>query len=57
MGLLQSPVCMALREHALPGGDLIPSTRPSCCSESWVAYLTLCARQRHTSEEVPDDGA
>jgi hypothetical protein len=46
----KSPVVTALREFAFPGGDLIPSTRPTGCSESWVAYLTRCARQRRCRE-------
>jgi hypothetical protein len=31
----KSPVITALREHALPSGEIIPSTRPIGCSESW----------------------
>jgi alpha-tubulin suppressor-like RCC1 family protein len=42
----QSPVIMALRERAFPGGVGILSTRPIGCSESWVAYLARCTRQR-----------
>jgi hypothetical protein len=42
----KSPVVPALRELAFPEGRQIPSTRPIGCSESWVAYLARCARQR-----------
>jgi hypothetical protein len=42
----KSPVITALRGHAFSRVELIPSTRPSGCSESWVAYLARCARQR-----------
>jgi alpha-tubulin suppressor-like RCC1 family protein len=42
----KSPVVTALRERAFPGGVGVPSTRPIGCSESWVAYLARCARQR-----------
>jgi hypothetical protein len=48
----KSPVVTALREHAFPGGALIPSTRP-VCSESWVGYLARCARQRRCREALP----
>jgi hypothetical protein len=41
----KSAVVTALLEHAFPGGAPIPSTRPAS-SESWVAYLARCARQR-----------
>jgi hypothetical protein len=40
------PVVTALLEHAFPRGQIIPSTRPIGCSESWVTYLAGCARQR-----------
>jgi alpha-tubulin suppressor-like RCC1 family protein len=46
----KSPVVMALREHAFPGGRLAPSTRPVSSSESWVAYLARCARMRRYRE-------
>jgi hypothetical protein len=49
----KSPVVTALREHAFPGGALIPSTRPIGCSESWVSYLGRCARQRRCREAPP----
>jgi hypothetical protein len=49
----KSPVFPALREHAFPGGVGIPSTRPIGCSESWVAYLARCARQRRFREVPP----
>jgi hypothetical protein len=42
----KSPVVTALRELPFPRGELIPSTRPSGCSDSWIAYLARCARQR-----------
>jgi alpha-tubulin suppressor-like RCC1 family protein len=47
------PVVTALREHAFSRPTLIPSTRPAGCSESWVAYLARCARQRSCREELP----
>jgi hypothetical protein len=46
----KSPVVSALRELASPGGVLIPSTRPSSSSESWVAYVARGVRQRRCSE-------
>jgi alpha-tubulin suppressor-like RCC1 family protein len=46
-------VITALRKHAFPGGVGIPSTRPVGCSESWVAYLARCARQRRCREAPP----
>jgi hypothetical protein len=49
----RSPVVTALRKHAFPGGVGIPSTRPIGCSESWVAYLARCARQRRCREAWP----
>jgi alpha-tubulin suppressor-like RCC1 family protein len=49
----KSPVVAALREHAFPGGELVPSSRPVGCSESWVAYLARCARQRRCREAPP----
>jgi alpha-tubulin suppressor-like RCC1 family protein len=45
----KSPYVTALREHAFPGGVGIPSS----ISESWVAYLTRCARQRRCREAPP----
>jgi hypothetical protein len=49
----KSPVVTALREHAHPRLELTPSTRPAGCSESWVAYLARCARQRRCREAPP----
>jgi alpha-tubulin suppressor-like RCC1 family protein len=49
----KSPVISALREHAFPRPELIPSMRPMGCSESWVAYLARCARQRRCREATP----
>jgi alpha-tubulin suppressor-like RCC1 family protein len=46
----KSPVVAALRAHAFRGGLLVPSTRPIGCSESRVAYLTRCVRQRRCRE-------
>jgi alpha-tubulin suppressor-like RCC1 family protein len=46
----KSPVVTALRELAFPLGVGIPSTRPSGCSDSWVAYLARCVRQRRCRE-------
>jgi hypothetical protein len=60
----KSPVIMALQQHAFPGGEVIPDTRPTCamrssrrcglrCPESWVAYLARCVRQRRCREAPP----
>jgi alpha-tubulin suppressor-like RCC1 family protein len=49
----KSPVVTALRELAFPGGGLVPSTRPTGCAESWVAYLARCTRQRRCREVPP----
>jgi hypothetical protein len=46
----KSPVVTVLRERAFPHPELVPSTRPAGCSESWVAYLARCARQRRGRE-------
>jgi hypothetical protein len=48
----KSPVVTALRELAFSGGTLIPSTRPTGCSETWVAYLAHCAQQRRLREPI-----
>jgi alpha-tubulin suppressor-like RCC1 family protein len=49
----KSPVVMALRALAFPGGCLMPSTRPTGCSESWLVYLARCVRQRRCREAPP----
>jgi alpha-tubulin suppressor-like RCC1 family protein len=49
----KSPIVAALRKHAFDRPELIPSTRPIGCSESWVAYLARCARQRRCREAPP----
>jgi hypothetical protein len=49
----ESPVVTALCEHAFPRPELIPTTRPIGCSESWVSYLARCARQRRCREAPP----
>jgi hypothetical protein len=49
----KSPVVTALRPLAFPLPELVPSTRPVGCSESWVAYLARCARQRRCREAPP----
>jgi alpha-tubulin suppressor-like RCC1 family protein len=41
----KSPVVMTLRDLAFSDGELVPSTRPIGCSESWVAYLARCVRR------------
>jgi alpha-tubulin suppressor-like RCC1 family protein len=46
----ESPVVTVLRTHAFPLPELTPRTRPVGCSESWVAYLARCARQRRCRE-------
>jgi alpha-tubulin suppressor-like RCC1 family protein len=40
-------------KHAFSGGEMIPNARPTGCSESWVAYLARCARQRRCREAAP----
>jgi hypothetical protein len=50
----KSPIVAALRERAfLAGSEPIPSARPLGCSESWVAYLARCVRQRGCREAPP----
>jgi alpha-tubulin suppressor-like RCC1 family protein len=49
----KSPVVTALRALAFSHPKLVPSTRPIGCSESWVAYLARCARQRVCREAPP----
>jgi hypothetical protein len=49
----KSPVVTALREFAFPAGYLVPSTCPVGSSESWVAYLARCVRQRRCREAPP----
>jgi alpha-tubulin suppressor-like RCC1 family protein len=49
----ESPVVTILRELAFPCTELVPLTRPVGCSESWVAYLARCARQRRFRETPP----
>jgi hypothetical protein len=49
----KSPVVTALRKHAFPREDLILNMRPAGCSESWVAYLARCVRQRRCREAPP----
>eukprot|EP00962_Isochrysis_galbana_P015359 scaffold4406_cov112-Isochrysis_galbana.AAC.19 len=48
-----SPVATALRQHAFPAAELIPSTRPIGYMESWIAYQASCARQRRFREAPP----
>jgi alpha-tubulin suppressor-like RCC1 family protein len=48
----KSPVVTALRELAFPRGEPVPRSRPSG-SESWVAYLARCVRQRRCREAPP----
>jgi alpha-tubulin suppressor-like RCC1 family protein len=49
----KSPVVTALCKHAFSRPKLVPSTRPMGCSESWVAYLARCGRQRRFREAPP----
>jgi hypothetical protein len=49
----KSSVITALMEQAFDRPELVPSTRPVECSESWVAYLARCARQRRCREAPP----
>jgi alpha-tubulin suppressor-like RCC1 family protein len=49
----ESPVVTVLCKHAFSRPELIPSMRPIGCSESWVAYLARCARQRRCREAPP----
>jgi hypothetical protein len=46
-------VVAVLLELAFSRHELVPRTRPSGCSESWVAYLARRARQRRCSEAPP----
>jgi alpha-tubulin suppressor-like RCC1 family protein len=49
----ESPVITVLQRHAFVRPEPIPSTRPIGRSESWVAYLARCARQRRCREDPP----
>jgi hypothetical protein len=49
----KSPVVAALCELAFPRPELIPSTRPADCCESWVGYLARCVRQQNCREAPP----
>jgi alpha-tubulin suppressor-like RCC1 family protein len=49
----KSPVVTVLRTHAFSRPELVPSKRLAGCSESWVAYLARCARQRRCLEAPP----
>jgi hypothetical protein len=49
----EPPVVTALRELAFPRPELVPIMRPTGCSESWVAYLARCVRQRRCREAPP----
>jgi hypothetical protein len=49
----KSPVVTALRILAFSRPELVPSTRAIGGSESWVAYLARCARQRRCREAPP----
>jgi alpha-tubulin suppressor-like RCC1 family protein len=49
----KSPVVAALSKLAFADGAVIPSTRPAACSESWIAYLARCVRQRRSREAPP----
>jgi alpha-tubulin suppressor-like RCC1 family protein len=46
----ESSVVMVLRALAFPCPELIPNMRSDGYSESWVAYLARCARQRRCRE-------
>jgi hypothetical protein len=47
---IETPVVGDLRERAFPRSKPVPRTRPAGCSESWVAYLARCVRQRRCRE-------
>jgi hypothetical protein len=49
----RSPVVTALRPLAFSRPELVPRTRPIGISESWVAYLTRCVRQRRCRQAPP----
>jgi hypothetical protein len=49
----KSPVVIGLRQRAFARPALARSTRPTGCSESWVAYLARCARQHRCREAPP----
>jgi hypothetical protein len=44
------PAVAVLLGRAFSRPELIPRTRPFGCSESWVAYLARCVRQRRCRE-------
>jgi alpha-tubulin suppressor-like RCC1 family protein len=46
----EAPVVTVLCKRAFHRPELIPSVRSDGCSESWVAYLARCARQRRCRE-------
>jgi hypothetical protein len=46
-------VITALCELDFPGGEEIPDTRPSGCSEAWIAYLARGVRQRRCRDAPP----
>jgi alpha-tubulin suppressor-like RCC1 family protein len=50
---IESPAVTVLCEFAFPRLELAPRMRPLGCSESWVAYLTRCVRQRRCREAPP----
>jgi hypothetical protein len=49
----KSPVVMALLEQAFRRPELVPSTRPVGCCESWVAHPARCVRQHWCQEALP----
>jgi alpha-tubulin suppressor-like RCC1 family protein len=49
----ESPVVAVLCALAFPRPELAPRMRPIGCSESLVAYLSRCARQRRCREAPP----
>jgi hypothetical protein len=52
----ESPFVAILRKLAFPCLELVPRVRPTGSSESWVAYLARCARQRRC-RETPSSAA
>lgn len=49
----KAPMVAVLCEREFLRRELVPRTRPAGCSESWVAYLARCIRQRFCREAPP----
>eukprot|EP00962_Isochrysis_galbana_P031323 scaffold10205_cov112-Isochrysis_galbana.AAC.1 len=49
----ESPVATVLRKLSFRDGESVPHSLPTGSSESWVAYLARCVRQRRCREASP----